>query len=384
MRVLLIADRSFAARERSMLDRLEIGLADEGARIVRLSPENESHDNERSLSARLHYHDKGGALVELTRLRPLLRDLADLNMPAPEGVDASRPIDIIHAWGDGCWDLATDLAQETGAALAMDVWSLDALAVARRSAADRPGARASEGVAPTWFAPDAAMHAEIQRQMPSAASRLTPWGVHLGEERTPLSRLPDSFSIVITGTGRDASACTQALRAVGALGAEFPQMLVFLDAAIIRRRHAVWREAQSLGLLDRLSVLEDVEGRRELVVQADILLQPEGPAEHRTLPLDAMANSMIVIAQADPAISALVHNETALIVDSRSQGAWQSALRSVLEHPENGVALAQSARSFIAHERLASAHVRSVLSAYEWMMGARPIAFGDSQSGKVH
>ena len=384
MRVLLLADRSFATRERDMLARLEIGLADEGARVVRLSPIVDVHDSEHSLSVRMQYHDRGGPLANLTRLRPILRDLEDLNLPTREGGDASRPIDIVHAWGDESWGLAQDIARETGAALALDVWSIESLGAARRMFTDRATPKDGAPHPPTLFAPDSRMHDEIQRVIPSAPCRLVPWGVYVGEERTPLARFESSFSIVLTGSGRDGAACLAALRAVGALKDEFPQMLVFVDASVIRRKHGMWREAQSLGLLDRLSVLEDVEGRRELVVQADILLQPEANAEHRTLTLDAMSCSMIVVAQADPAIGALKHNETAILVENPTQGAWQSALRALLEDPPSGAALASRARAFIEQEHLASAHVRAVLSAYEWMMGARPIAFGGSSGGKVH
>ncbi len=38
MRILIIADESFASRERAMLSRLEVGLADEGVRVVHVIP----------------------------------------------------------------------------------------------------------------------------------------------------------------------------------------------------------------------------------------------------------------------------------------------------------------------------------------------------------
>ena len=40
MRVLILADGLFATRERALLSRLEVGLADEGVRVVQATPED--------------------------------------------------------------------------------------------------------------------------------------------------------------------------------------------------------------------------------------------------------------------------------------------------------------------------------------------------------
>lgn len=382
MRVLFLADRSFAMRERAMLSRLEIGLADEGARVVLSLPDGVEHVGMPALSARLPYPDRGGPLVTLSRLRPFLRQLDDLALPSSDPADASRPIDIVHAFGDGCWNFAADIARETGAAFVADVWSSVSLTHARRLSSERGGRSGGDGATMMWLAPDVRMHEAIQRAMPSATCRPAPWGVHVPPARAPLSRMKEAFGVALTGSGHDAASSANALRALGALSVEFPQMLIFIDAAILHRRHSMWREARDLSMLDRVSILEDFEGRRELVMHADALVYTEALGEHRTILLDAMAGSMVVVAQADPTIEALADGRTAVLVDAPTQAAWQSALRSVLEQPPLGVAVAENARAFVEQERLASAHVRAVLSAYEWLLGARPIAFGEA-GGRV-
>src|SRR5690606_20945714 len=102
MRVLLLADRSFATREHAMLRRLEIGLIDEGLRVVRANPPVPNPEPTTGLAGALTYNDRAWRYIMPAPERTLARDLMNLSLEARPDSDEEPgiPIDLIHAFGD--------------------------------------------------------------------------------------------------------------------------------------------------------------------------------------------------------------------------------------------------------------------------------------------
>src|ERR1051325_8085310 len=101
MRILIIADESFAARERAMRSRLEVGLADEGFRVIYAIPRCAAHWHGPDLSAQtIPYESRGLAISRSWRAQQLVTAARKL------GTDAERPFDLVHAFGHGCWPMA--------------------------------------------------------------------------------------------------------------------------------------------------------------------------------------------------------------------------------------------------------------------------------------
>jgi glycosyltransferase involved in cell wall biosynthesis len=157
-------------------------------------------------------------------------------------------------------------------------------------------------------------------------------------------------------------------------------MMVFADAEAARRTR-LWSHARSLGILPRLSLIEELEGRRDLLLQGDLLIVPEAKGEQRSVVLEAMATGMIVVAARDEMVSVLQDGRTARLVPGADARAWGEVLRDVLTHREKTRALTRSAAEYVRTQRRASEHVRAVLEAYRWLSGRDAIPFRGARGG---
>ncbi len=365
MRVLIIADEIFGVREHAMLSRLEIGLADEGVRVVHAVPQGiEGSEMSMPLIESMRFDAARVPFTRGLRAARLAGHVAAINWTDEERSDATgaaRIVDVVHAFGGSIWDFSLDVARRLNAAIAFEVWRMglvDQAISMSKLAPDIPR---------VFLAPDVA----IERRLKAAgltAVRATPWGVHaMTRSRSVIGR-ESSVSIIITGGGRDARATIAALEGVQLAIAERSDAVVFMDA-VAARRARVWPVAKRLGLLDRLSLIDDIEQRRDVALRADILVQPEAVGEQRSVLLDAMAAGMVVVAAADPSVSWLVDDQTAWLVRENSPRVWAQAIGRALAEPERARALTGRAMSRVSNEHRATAHVASVLGAYEWVVG---------------
>ncbi|MCC6833323.1 MAG: hypothetical protein IT200_18460, partial [Thermoleophilia bacterium] len=98
MRVLFLLDEVFATRERPLIERLEVGLADDGVRVIRAVPDT------------LRDAPPGGFFVETASfaLRGLVvsRRARAQRLLDQVGTGPDKPIDVIHAMGGAAWAFA--------------------------------------------------------------------------------------------------------------------------------------------------------------------------------------------------------------------------------------------------------------------------------------
>lgn len=366
MRAVILVDASMAARERMMISRLEVGLADEGVRIVHALPERALRWHQGGVfSQMVTYKDEGLPLSLAWRTQRLLASLDELAGPA------DRPADIIHVFGENCWPLAVALASQTGAALALEVWSAGLVRAAVRM---RIGPDDSPA---TCLAPDAAIERLLREENSASVVRLAPWGVHT--PATAHELLPDgrAWSVLVIGSGREPQTMLAAIEGVAAAAAGMPDLMIFADADAVMRAN-LWPTIKRLGLVDRFTMIPDVEARRDPALRCDVLVCPEARGEHRTLVLDAMATGMLVIAAADPNVSWLIDGRTARIVDKKAADRWQSAVSWALENRGAARELAESARAFVKENCRASSQVSAVMDVYEWLTAGETIPFNPS------
>lgn len=368
MRVLILADERFASRERSLLSRLEIGLADEGVRIVHAVPSSSTVIEPAVVFTRsVSFEARGWAWDRRARVGQLVRRVLALGEEPEE-----QTIDLVHVFGGSMWKFGAMVARELGAELALDVWRSGLVDRAVRIQSRERGTAA-------FFAPDPAIERALAAGGLAGAVRLTPWGVHCPSSPRAVLAAERSASLMFVGTGRDPAWFMAAFRGAARCLRRFESTMIFMDSDAARRS-GVWDAARRDGLSDRLTLIEDFEARRDLLLQGDILVLPEASGEARTITLDAMAGGMVVAAAADPFVSALVDRQTALLVPQPSEAAWESVLSGVLQEPASIAGLVRSARDFVKAGRRASDHVAAVLNAYSWMSASRKIGPGSSQS----
>ncbi len=352
MRVMIFADEFFAIREQALLSRLEVGLADEGLRVVHALPEHASSYAPASVaSVVLTYPERRWRWTHPATARGVSRSLAVLD----ESATPDR-VDIVHAFGGSSWGLAAEFAAMHDAALVLEVWRTGLNERARAIGAKRP--------LTLFVAPDHTIAAPLRLGEPGGLHvREIPWGVHTPEECRPAPEAGRAISVMMVGAGRIFGSFAAAMEGIAQVIRRRPEVMVFCDAEA-GRRAGLYPIAKRLGVLANVSFIADLEGRRDLVLQGDILIQPESRGEQRSVTLDAMAAGMMVLAAKDDGVSALRDGETARLIPSPTSLAWSTALEDLLAHPERWSALAASARRFTATHRRASDQIAGVIAAY--------------------
>ena len=345
-----------------MLRRLEVGLVDEGVSVVRALPAGSMCEPTTGLLAQVTYDDARWRLASLRRARMIERALIAVE-PVPRGRD-DPPIDLIHAWGEGCWTLAAELAADLGAGVAFEVWSSSCLS--RLSQFESRWAsrfEAAEAVA-LWLAPDHAMESAVLRVPRAWASRRSDWGVHVPNEPRPRPTVESAKGITILSGAEAPGLLADALAGFAEAARSREDLLAFLPAECVARRPQLWAHAESLGMTGRLSLIPDIEARRDLVLQTDMLLLPDRAGEHRTLALEAMACAIPVVARHDPLIEA--SSRARILGEEQPPGAhaWSNAITEILDDPAGAHDRALAARNYIRTSRLAHRQVAATLSAY--------------------
>ena len=358
MRVLVMADSMFASRERPLLSLQEMGLADEGVEVIHAVPEG----GPRAPAApgvfrrMVRYPARTFSLTRGLAVRRIIMDLAALDQEhEPE------PVDIVHVFGGNAWRLGITLAEELEAALALELWRHGLTAKLAEVLEDLPSSCAA-------LAPDPVVEHDARRVAPHLKVFLAPWGVLA---QTPRAILPTdrSASVMIVGTGRDAARFAAVLAGLAPIVRERGDVMIFCDAAAARRSD-LWPIARRLQLLDKLSLVEDLEGRRDLLVQGDLLVHPESSGDQRSVLLEAMARGMVVVAATDRRVSWLVDGVTARLVPDESPSCWERVFRDVFTNVNRARELGLSAHHYVREHRKASAHVRSVMHAYTQLLRA--------------
>lgn len=368
MRVVVLTDSLFASRERSLLTRLEVGLADEGVRIIHAIPRgfhSTGHAGESLFLRTVSYAEHGLPWSTTWRTAKLRKQIR-----AMEELDEDDPIDVVHVFGGSVWEMGAELARQTGAQLAVEVW--------RRGQVERARSLKFAGAnghgAPVFMAPDAGIERALLAEGPGLAVRLTPWGVLTPAEAKPRLVAGKVPSVMIVGTGLDATAFAAALRGLAEAAAARPDLLIFIDA-LAARRAGVWALCRKLNLWSNLSLIDELESRRDLLIQGDLLVLPEAQGEQKSVVLEAMASGMVVAAAEDRYCSYLKDGETAALAPEGDVAAWTRMLTTLLSDEIGARRLSESARTFTRAERKASTHVQAVLGAYQWM-GSGTIQIG--------
>ncbi len=364
MRVVIIADHWFASRERSMLARLQVGLADEGIRVVQAVPVGVEAGSDGILSETVHFEDTG---PPLSLRRRAAATAQSLTMSAKAG-DGELP-QIVHAFGGQVWDFGLALAEQLDAAFILEAWR-----AGLSRAVQRIFAKGHDSAGQLALCPDKKLMEHLRADAPNAAIHHSPWGVYTNDSTNTVLTPGKAWAFMVDGAGYDRQAFTATFEAIAEVMRTRPDTLVFVDA-LAARRTDLWKLADRLGIRDRMSLVDEMDTNRELVLKGDVLILPEARGEQRTLVLEAMGTGMPVIAAADPMHSSLIDRRSALLVPVGERGRWVQQLENLLSNPDLVAQLTTSARAYIAEEHRPSRQVNCVIDAYEAAIGKKSIPF---------
>lgn len=360
MRVVILLDRSFARREHDLLSRLEIGLVDEGVRVIHAVPRAILASEVGDLySTAVGYDDRGFPTTPGSRVRELHAEIQEIVE------DETDPhVDLVHSFGASTAKLAVALAHELKAAPIIEAWSRGGFGDVAHAAAG--GAFSRTGGAVLFG--DEALRAAFEASHPATGPRrliVAPWGVHAsgGDVATRTTKAASAAAMLIEGTHMPL--LKAAMAGLSQAAAAHPELLVFLDSERAKA-DACWKLGRELNLLDRISMVPGMEARRSPVLRLDALLVPEPAGKLRTLVLDAMAHGVPVAAAVDPSISFLSGRVegVARLVEGGTAAGWAAAIGDVLD-PARRERQVDAAREYVRTQRPASAHVAGVLRTYE-------------------
>jgi len=352
MHALFLTDTIFAMRERALLSRLEVGLAGEGVRVTLAAPvEATSKMDLDILGEPVCYHEGKFSLTRRMRAGRLADQISSI-----EGAEA---VQVVHVFGGAAWALGAELTKLWDAALVLEVW--------RSSLADRARSIASQmREQAVLAAPDPSIERAILRDGGGAVVRLTPWGARTESSEGVVLSDGRAIAVMMVGGGRDVTAYTRAFDGVASIAETNPEVMLFIDSDAAKRA-GLWERAERMGIRERVSLIDAMEDRRDLVLRGDIIIHPDARGEHRTLTLDAMASAKAIIATEDQYVSALIDGRTAsLLPHGATAIQWSETLAAMLREPDRARALGASARTYVREKHRVSSHVAAVLDVYEW------------------
>lgn len=373
MRVLFLSDLTFTKHEHEMIARLAIGLADEGTGIAWSVPAAIADRMSDSLLVPIvpHQEPKLGLSVKQRALNLLDRVTTRLG---------AGP-DIVHVFGGNVARLAAEVARFSGAVPAFECWrpNLETqvrVTLNRALGVPTAGQSTSTRRASLLTVPGQSVFDRVTQQFPGEVVRTIHWGVHTPAPAT--ASVADALSVLLVGPGRDARAWQAAFDASLRVMTGNERVHLFADATTTHRLH-VWKHARAAGVLDRLSLIDETETRRDVLLRADVMVYTDARGESRSLLLDAMASRVAIIAAADPLADALIDGRTARLVVDTTVSQWQEAIDHLINEKATRQKLTESAAEFVQQHHRATRQIVSLIDAYEWVAGD-PVRIGPDEA----
>ena len=220
-----------------------------------------------------------------------------------------------------------------------------------------------------WIAPGDHTAQALRAAGARQRCRVAPWGARALATPAAFSDPIRPVSATVLAAGHDPGAVSDALEGLALASRKHEDLMVFLDAGAVSHSHAVWSRLRALGALERVSLLPQLEARRDPALAADLFIRPESPGEHRSVLLDALAAGMCVVTTEDPVVEALQHDQTCLTCTDPSALGWESAVLQALDEPQRARSLGARAQQWIAHHQPVSGQASALIDAYEDLTG---------------
>ena len=358
-----------------MLRRTEIGLADEGIRLIHASAKSSDSTPDVGIfcTRAVTYEDEGFRLSRPLRARMLMQSI----------LDAGDAPDIIHAFGDGAWWIANELGSLLKRPVILEVYSEHH---ATRLARHAPFAAASYrlerlGLAPSaWTAvargavftcADPGLANRLVGRVPESNLWVLPWGVHVPPSPTaPSIDLNQRIVIAIHATHASEQDLAALFEGLAKLVREGSDILALLPS-FAADNLPVWSLAERFGLRDRLVFNEDFERTRDPILQtAAFLAVPSAMGRIDSILLDAMAAGCIVIAKKDPAVTLLKDRITGRVLSRPDGQTWAKVIAAFLADRTAREAMVHAARNYVAEERTAAGYIASLIGMYDRVQAA--------------
>ena len=365
----LILDEERLQHEHGMFHAVRSQLEDQGHSVSCIVPESDEHldAQRRRFPTDGARADLGDDVHEYPVRRTRRRRYAVLSELA-RTLDR-EPIDVLYAIGHNAWPVAFEFASICECPLMLDIWNAPLVKKV-------PRGRAPEALA-ALVASTPAIAAALRQRVDPNLVNVVPFGVELPTEpRTVLPDDDDMKSLAILCNCTDMKAYRATLNATRELLEASPNLQVFLE---LRgpHQHDVWRLAQKLDLLDRISSLNDGAMFRPLLRHCDVIAVPERLGRVRSLVYEAMAAGIPTVIGDDPWIDLKAlepHDQPAVRTSNRAEN-WIESLTSVLESPARARHIGAVGRDWIRCHHTVDRQVSDLLATAEGVLRGGAYAF---------
>jgi glycosyltransferase involved in cell wall biosynthesis len=302
MHVALISDALWLDEQLPQFQALVVGLMDEQVRVVQVVPHRLDAADTSAFGEHVPWKDSNFAAVKRWRLSQLASTLQQLE------------VDLIHALTGRVWSGAISLAKRMDVPVIFSDSSWQCVSQAAKF--HRKAAGLSMAYTTTTLPLAQLLHKQVGPQTP--VQTIAP-GIHHQRLAPPPNEDTESCA-VITGTGIFDESYQVLIEALKDIVKAHPNAQFFFDGQQ-QDQHKLWRAARKAGLLANVSLVPRRLGHHELLLRGDILIQPQALGASRSLTLQAMAQSIPVIAREDRWLDYLIQDETALLI-YRAVSSW--------------------------------------------------------------
>jgi len=349
MQVALIANRACLDEGVGGFRHLVVGLLDEQVRVVQVLPEGLGDKAGSGFGERVGWRDSGWSWLRGYRLAGLAEELDKLG------------VDLIHGLDHGVWQGAVKLGVRLNVPVVLSAsGGSDVSGVA---GVGRIGGL-EEGGALAYLAATQAVGEAIREQVGnSVLVEVVATGVHVSEDAGFARCAGGALCAVVSGNGKYDADYDALLRAMRQVTEEYGDCQFFFDGQG-GDQHGLWQAGKGYGLLANMSLLPRRLGHQEMLLRADVLIQPQALGRSRSLTLEAMAQGLVVVARRDRWLDYLIDGQTAWVVEESDAGVWVGLIERLINHPGEGAGLAKKAKQWVGENHLASAQVAKALSVY--------------------
>jgi glycosyltransferase involved in cell wall biosynthesis len=364
MHVAMVIDEERLRQEHTMLNRLSIGLIDQGVQITRIVPDVIEVEAVWRSEQRIALASR----IEVPmRVMPWMKRSRAVRIAAQL---ERMPPDVLYAIGQGAWPIALDAAKVMSRPVALGVWRASLIRKAARL-------QSNPHVA-AYIAPTEPIANELKRIVDPDLVSLVPMGVAVPSRPNHIfADSPNSIGISVIGSGRDVPAYEALLGGMSRVIKDYPAVQIILE---LRgpHHHDIWRIAKRLELLGAVSGIEDAAQHRTLLTCCDLMLVPERYGELTSVLLDAMASGIPIVAQDDPYLRMLVDGETALMVSPCDAQTWAERVTALLSDPQRAKAIGLAGREFIRQQHASTIQIMRLTETLEQVVGGGTYAFSEA------
>ena len=320
MTIAMIISKERLEQEHAMLNRLVVGLLDDGNQVIRVVPKSEtdefSHDEHTvSFSKRVEVSMPVSRMLRKKRREEVVEIFQKNNVTTAVG------------FGKDAMQLALDVAKDIKLQVMCEIVLMkDVKKVKRNSQVWR------------WLAPTPTIEHEIAKKVGDDRVALVPFGV-TDHNTTEKNENENHKCIVILNASDETKNMFKILEAFQPL----QNIHLFLEMTG-EKEQKIWKQLNQLEMHNRVTCLRDVGTLRQLIVHADLVILPSKSMPIRSVFLEAMLCGVPVLATPIPGFDMLIEQESAIIVN----GSWKNSIASLLDDPTIGTRIGEQGSSLIS------------------------------------